>query len=222
MVIQYGYARVSTKDQHLERQLTAIKKYAPGISDNNIFIDKKTGKDFEREQYQAMKVILEHLSKASSSSDSIELIIEEMDRLGRNATGIKKELLWFKEHNIIVRILEIPTTLLDVDQNNKWVTELINNLLIEVYSAIAEQELEKREKRQAEGIAEAKKKGVYKGRKPIEVNESMFKQIYAKWKASEITARQAMKELDLKPNTFYRRVKEYEQSRTLQNATELL
>lgn len=169
MVIQYGYARVSTKDQHLERQLTAIKKYAPGISDNNIFIDKKTGKDFEREQYQAMKVILEHLSKASSSSDSIELIIEEMDRLGRNATGIKKELLWFNEHNIIVRILEIPTTLLDVDQNNKWVTELINNLLIEVYSAIAEQELEKREKRQAEGIAEAKKKGVYKGRKPIEV-----------------------------------------------------
>ena len=212
MVIQYGYARVSTKDQHLERQLTAIKKYAPGISDNNIFIDKKTGKDFEREQYQAMKVILEHLSKASSSSDSIELIIEEMDRLGRNATGIKKELLWFKEHNIIVRILEIPTTLLDVDQNNKWVTELINSLLIEVYSAIAEQELEKREKRQAEGIAEAKKKGVYKGRKPIEVNESMFKQIYAKWKATEITARQAMKELDLKPNTFYRRVKEYEQS----------
>lgn len=212
MVIQYGYARVSTKDQHLERQLTAIKKYAPGISDNNIFIDKKTGKDFEREQYQAMKVILEHLSKASSSSDSIELIIEEMDRLGRNATGIKKELLWYKEHNIIVRILEIPTTLLDVDQNNKWVTELINSLLIEVYSAIAEQELEKREKRQAEGIAEAKKKGVYKGRKPIEVNESMFKQIYAKWKASEITARQAMKELGLKPNTFYRRVKEYEQS----------
>lgn len=212
MVIQYGYARVSTKDQHLERQLTAIKKYAPGISDNNIFIDKKTGKDFEREQYQAMKVILEHLSKASSSSDSIELIIEEMDRLGRNATGIKKELLWFKEHNIIVRILEIPTTLLDVDQNNKWVTELINSLLIEVYSAIAEQELEKREKRQAEGIAEAKKKGVYKGRKPIEVNESMFKQIYAKWKATEITARQAMKELGLKPNTFYRRVKEYEQS----------
>lgn len=212
MVIQYGYARVSTKDQHLERQLTAIKKYAPGISDNNIFVDKKTGKDFEREQYQAMKVILEHLSKASSSSDSIELIIEEMDRLGRNATGIKKELLWFKEHNIIVRILEIPTTLLDVDQNNKWVTELINSLLIEVYSAIAEQELEKREKRQAEGIAEANKKGVYKGRKPIEVNESMFKQIYAKWKASEITARQAMKELDLKPNTFYRRVKEYEQS----------
>lgn len=222
MVIQYGYARVSTKDQHLERQLTAIKKYASGISDNNIFIDKKTGKDFEREQYQAMKVILKHLSKASSSSDSIELIIEEMDRLGRNATGIKKELLWFKEHNIIVRILEIPTTLLDVGQNNKWVTELINSLLIEVYSAIAEQELEKREKRQAEGIAEAKKKGVYKGRKPIEVNESMFKQIYAKWKSSEITARQAMKELDLKPNTFYRRVKEYEQSRTLQNATELL
>lgn len=212
MVIQYGYARVSTKDQHLERQLTAIKKYAPGISDNNIFIDKKTGKDFEREQYQAMKVILEHLSKASSNSDSIELIIEEMDRLGRNATGIKKELLWFKEHNIMVRILEIPTTLLDVDQNNKWVTELINSLLIEVYSAIAEQELEKREKRQAEGIAEAKKKGVYKGRKPIEVNESEFKQIYAKWKATEITARQAMKELGLKPNTFYRRVKEYEQS----------
>lgn len=212
MSLKYAYCRISTTDQNIDRQIIAVKQFAPDISDNNIFVDKKTGKDFEREQYQEMKVILEHISKASLKNEPIELIVEELDRLGRNADLIKKELMWFKEHNIIVRILEIPTTLHEVDESNRWVTEMVTNLLIEVYAQLAQAELEKRAKRQAEGIAVAKKKGVYKGRKPIEVNESMFKQIYAKWKATEITARQAMKELDLKPNTFYRRVKEYEQS----------
>ncbi len=184
MSLKYAYCRISTTDQNIDRQIIAVKQFAPDISDNNIFVDKKTGKDFEREQYQEMKVILEHISKASLKNEPIELIVEELDRLGRNADLIKKELMWFKEHNIIVRILEIPTTLHEVDESNRWVTEMVTNLLIEVYAQLAQAELEKRAKRQAEGIA--------------------------RWKANEITARQAMLELNIKANTFYRRVKEYE------------
>lgn len=210
MPLKYAYCRISTTDQNIDRQIIAVKQFAPDISDNNIFVDKKTGKDFEREQYQEMKVILEHISKASLKNEPIELIVEELDRLGRNADLIKKELMWFKEHNIIVRILEIPTTLHEVDESNRWVTEMVTNLLIEVYAQLAQAELEKRAKRQAEGIAIAKSKGVYKGRKPIQIDNEQFVIIYTRWKSNEITARQAMAELNIKPNTFYRRVKEYE------------
>ena len=210
MSLKYAYCRISTTDQNIDRQIIAVKQFAPDISDNNIFVDKKTGKDFEREQYQEMKVILEHISKASLKKEPIELIVEELDRLGRNADLIKKELMWFKEHNIIVRILEIPTTLHEVDESNRWVTEMVTNLLIEVYAQLAQAELEKRAKRQAEGIAVAKSKGVYKGRKPIQIDNEQFNSVYARWKSKEITARQAMLELNIKANTFYRRVKEYE------------
>ena len=215
MSLQYAYCRISTIDQNIDRQIIAIKQFAPTITDNNIFIDKKTGKDFEREQYQEMKVILEHISKANSNSETIELIVEELDRLGRNADLIKRELMWFKEHNIIVRILEIPTTLIEVDESNRWVMEMVTNLLIEVYAQLAQAELEKRAKRQAEGIAIAKAKGVYKGRKPIAINNVQFEAVYMRWKAGEISARQAMSELNIKSNTFYRRVKEYETSEIL-------
>jgi DNA invertase Pin-like site-specific DNA recombinase len=213
MSLKYAYCRVSTKDQNIDRQIIAIKKYAPDISDDNLFIDKQTGKNFEREHYQEMKVILEHISKVKSESDNIELIIEELDRLGRNADLIKKELMWFKEHNIIVRILEIPTTLVELDKNNHLLMEMVANILIEVYTTIAQAELEKRAKRQAEGIAVAKSKGVYTGRKPIKIDNEQFNSVYARWKSKEITARQAMLELNIKANTFYRRIKEYEASK---------
>lgn len=164
-MINYGYARVSTTDQNLDRQITAIKQFKPSISDKNIFTDKQTGKNFDRPQYNAMKIILEHVANANESEELVEVVFEELDRLGRNAKGIKQELEWFKEHHICVRILEIPTTLIEIKQENKWVMDLINQILIEVYAAMAEQELEKRAKRQAEGIAVAKEKGVQFGRK---------------------------------------------------------
>jgi DNA invertase Pin-like site-specific DNA recombinase len=219
MSLKYAYCRISTTDQNIDRQIIAVKQFAPDISDNNIFVDKKTGKDFEREQYQEMKVILEHISKASLKNEPIELIVEELDRLGRNADLIKKELMWFKEHNIIVRILEIPTTLHEVDESNRWVTEMVTNLLIEVYAQLAQVELEKRAKRQAEGIAVAKANGVYKGRKPIQIDNEQFVVIYTRWKSNEITARQAMAELNIKSNTFYRRVKEYETNKKASSNT---
>ena len=123
MSLKYAYCRISTTDQNIDRQIIAVKQFSPDIAHNNIFIDKKTGKNFEREQSQEMKVILEHISKANLENETIELIVEELDRLGRNADLIKKELMWFKEHNLIVRILEIPTTLTEIDENNRWVME---------------------------------------------------------------------------------------------------
>ena len=215
-MITYAYERVSSKDQNLERQETAIRKFRPDIPDANIFRDKVTGKTFDRENYNAMKIILEHISKASDSNEIIEVVFEEMDRLGRDKESIKKELQWYKEHGIYTRILELPSTLVDIEPANKWVMDMVTNILIEVYATMAQQELEKRSKRQAEGIVEAQKKGVKFGRQPIKINESEFVKVYQDWKASKITAKQAMKELALKPNTFYRRVKEYEASQNPQ------
>ncbi len=215
-MITYAYERVSSKDQNLERQETAIKKFRPDIPDANIFRDKVTGKTFDRENYNAMKIILEHISKASDSNEIIEVVFEEMDRLGRDKESIKKELQWYKEYGIYTRILELPSTLVDIEPANKWVMDMVTNILIEVYATMAQQELEKRSKRQAEGIVEAKKKGVKFGRQPIKINEPEFVKVYQDWKASKITAKQAMEELALKPNTFYRRVKEYETSQNPQ------
>lgn len=209
-MVTYAYLRVSTRDQNLERQEIAIKQFRPEITEVNIFRDKFTGKTFDRPQYNAMKIILEHITKANDGNEMIEVVVEELDRLGRDSEGIKKELQWFKEHNICVRILEIPTTLIDIKKENVWVMDLINQILIEVYSAMAQQELEKRAKRQAEGIAVAKEKGVKFGRRAIEVDESEFNVVYELWKSGVITAVAAMKRLKLKPNTFYRRVKEFE------------
>ncbi len=210
MVITYGYARVSTKEQVLDRQFTSIRGYCPSIPEGNIFSDKETGKIFERTHYSEMKIILEHVAKTKSENDVIELVVEELDRLGRNAEGIKQELQWFKEHGIMVRILEIPTTLLEVKSENKWVMELINQIIIEVYSAMAEQELEKRAKRQREGIDAALAKGIKFGRPSIEINDIAFENVYKDWKTGKITAVEAMKRLGVKTNTFYRRVAKYE------------
>lgn len=209
-MITYAYERVSSKDQNLERQETAIRNFRPNISDANIFKDKVTGKTFDREHYNEMKIILEHLSKVKATNDMIEVVFEEMDRLGRDKESIKKELQWYKDHGIYIRILELPSTLVDIDSNNKWVMDMVTNILIEVYATMAQQELEKRAKRQTEGIIEAQKKGIKFGRQPIQLNESEFMTVYNSWKAAEINARQAMNILGVKPNTFYRRVKEYE------------
>lgn len=209
-MITYAYERVSSKDQNLERQETAIRNYRPNISDANIFRDKVTGKTFDREHYNEMKIILEHLSKVNATNDLIEVVFEEMDRLGRDKESIKKELQWYKDRGIYIRILELPSTLVDIDSNNKWVMDMVTNILIEVYATMAQQELEKRAKRQTEGIIEAQKKGIKFGRQPIQLNESEFMTVYNSWKAAEINARQAMNILGVKPNTFYRRVKEYE------------
>jgi DNA invertase Pin-like site-specific DNA recombinase len=213
MKIMYAYLRCSDESQHLDRQYEAISKYA-NIPKENYFADKISGRTDQREQYQALKVILSNLnrinlSRPESDRDIIEVVIEDLDRLGRTKKIIRDEMQWFSDNNIKLRILEIPTTLIEISSENDWVLDLVNRILIEVYTALAEQEFDKRERRQREGIEAAKLRGVYKGRKPIEMPET-FAKVYSRWKNKEITAVRAMELLNLKPNTFYKMVKQYE------------
>lgn len=214
MSIKYGYVRVSTKEQNEERQIQAIKKYVPDILPENIFIDAKSGRTFDRPNYNAMKQLITNIQKAYGDSKKppvIEVVVEELDRLGRNKQGILDELRWFSDHHIIVRILEIPTTLMDVDAQNDWVLAMVNKIIIEVYAVMAEQEMDKRVKRQREGIEIARKAGKYKGRKPIQINQAKFESVYRQWKSQEIMTKEAMQRLGLKSSTFYRKIKEYEE-----------
>jgi len=158
--MRYAYIRVSSREQNLDRQIEAVKGYAPDISEDEIFADKKSGKNFEREKYQELKSVV-------CSGD--EVIIKELDRLGRNKEGVKDELKWFKQQGVTVRVLDLPTTLIDI-KGQEWVSDMINNILIEVIAAMAEQEREKIKKRREEGIACAKAKGVKFGRPAKEIS----------------------------------------------------
>lgn len=209
MIFNFAYARVSTDEQETERQKQAIKEYCPEIEEKDIFIDKATGKNFDRLSYQLMKSIIE---RVSTEENQVELIIEEFDRLGRNKQQIQEELRWFKEHHTRVRILNLPTTLVDVPGDSSYLLEMVQNILIEVMGTIAEEELRMRKKRQMEGIEIARQQGKYRGRKPVQIEEKAFLDKYARWRKGEITAVEAMRLLGVKANTFYRRVALYEES----------
>ena len=209
MIFNFAYARVSTDEQETERQKQAIKEYCPEIEEKDIFIDKATGKNFDRPSYQLMKSIIE---RVSTEENQVELIIEEFDRLGRNKQQIQEELRWFKEHHTRVRILNLPTTLVDVPGDSSYLLEMVQNILIEVMGTIAEEELRMRKKRQMEGIEIARQQGKYRGRKPVQIEEKDFLDKYARWRKGEITAVEAMRLLGVKANTFYRRVALYEES----------
>ncbi|NFR74360.1 recombinase family protein [Clostridium botulinum] len=196
----YGYARVSAKDQNLKRQLNELKNYNENII---MFTDKVSGKDFDRKEYEIMK-------RVAGEGDTV--VVKEMDRFGRNKKMIKEELQYYASKNVRTVILDIPTTCIDISNMEEGIAKkmlkMINNVLIEVLSTMAETERTKIRERQAEGIVIAKHEGKYKGRKKIEVDN--FQPIYKKWKAGEITAVKAMEQLRIKKNTFYRRVSEYE------------
>lgn len=149
----YGYVRVSKADQNIDRQIESLKKYNSEIE--KIYIDKKSGKDLDRQEYQNLK-------KQLVFGD--EVVIHELDRLGRKKDDIKSEILWFNEQNIRLRILDIPTTLNIPITGEKWLFEMVNNIIIEVYSSIAEKERERLIKRTKEGLEQAKAKGVRLGR----------------------------------------------------------
>lgn len=138
---RYFYGRVSSKDQNLARQLESARNYYKQI--DRVFDDKKSGKDFDRKGYLEMKSVL---------CEGDEVIVHSLDRLGRNKEMIKEELAWFKNHGVIVRILDVPTTLIEYPEGQEWVMDMVNNILIEVLGAFAEQERENIKKRQREGI----------------------------------------------------------------------
>ena len=198
----YGYIRVSTKEQNTDRQLENIKKHFPNIKMENMFIEKVSGKKDvdERTEYSILRRVVR-------SGD--ELVVDSLDRLGRRKSVIKDELEYLRQRGVLLRVLVIPTTLIQVEGQD-WALDMINNLLIEVYSSLAQQELEEKERRQRDGIEVAKANGVYKGRKPIEYDEVKFADLYKRWRNGAIKAKEFMELMGLKPNTFYRIVKRYE------------
>ena len=204
----FGYARVSTTEQDLSRQIQAIKEFRPEIEDDNIFCDKKSGRTFERPQYELMKQII---TRTSRGSEPVELVVKEFDRLGRNKAQVKEELAQFAQRGVVVRILNLPTTLIDLTDDTRGLLEMVQNILIEVLGTIAETELAFRANRQREGIEQAKQKGVYKGRKPVEYDHRQFEDVYVRWRSGSLKAVEAMRLMGMKPNTWYRRVHEYEE-----------
>jgi len=192
----YSYLRVSSADQNLDRQVEAVKAYRSELKEENIFADKQSGKNFNRDAYQRMKNML---------MEGDEVIIKELDRLGRNKEAIKEELKWFRENKVVVRILDVPTTLIDFNGQD-WLFDMVNNILIEVMGAIAEQERLKIKKRQLEGIREAKKKGIPFGRPKKEIPD--FEKYLKKQKEGKISISQACRALGISRTQWYRLTKE--------------
>ena len=159
----FGYARVSSTEQSLNRQLDALINY--GIPERDIITDKDSGKTLERVGYQGLKSLLR-------SGDTV--VITSLDRLSRNKTHMLKELDYFKNHNIRLIVLDLPTTTVNLQEEQKWILEMINNILIEVLSSMAEQERENIRKRQEEGIRAAKERGKNFGRPKLLYNKDLL------------------------------------------------
>nr|DAE45931.1 MAG TPA: gamma delta Resolvase, site specific recombination [Caudoviricetes sp.] len=193
----YGYARVSTREQNLDRQIAALRQYV--TDERDIITDKESGKDFDRTGYQYLR---ERLIRPGDT-----LIVKSLDRLGRNKEQVMEELRHFRADGVRVKILDLPTTMIDLPDGQDWIVEMVNNILIEVLASIAEQERLTIRQRQAEGIAEAKKQGRLLGRKKTEL-PAEWELVTGLWKSGSITAVQAMDRLGLKKSTFYRMVRE--------------
>lgn len=210
-----GYIRVSTNGQNLARQKAALLKYLP---EDMIVSDKKSGKDFEREGYSSLKNGIGKLVKGD------ELFITSLDRLGRNKEETLKELQYYKDNGIRLKVLDIPTTMIDIGETESqtWIIEMINNILIEVLTSLAEQERKTIRERQEEGLKQmpvnpktGKKCSLKTGRdigRPNAEYPANWKEVYVEWKAKQITAVEAMKRTGLKKNTFYNLIKKYEET----------
>ena len=189
----YGYARVSIREQNEDRQIEALKVF--GVPEQNIIIDKASGKDTEREGYQYLK------RQILRNGDT--LVIKELGRLSRNKNDIKRELEEFKKMGIRVKILDIPTTLTEFPPEQEWILDMINSILIEVLGSIAENERNKIRSRQREGIEAAKKKNVRFGRPAVEKPDN-WDTVMAKVRSGEIKAVEAIQELEISRSSYYR------------------
>lgn len=189
----FGYARVSSKEQNEERQLVAFKDY--GIDERDIYIDKQSGKDFNRENYVTLKHILR---------ENDLLVIKSIDRLGRNYSQIIDEWKDITK-NIKADIVVIDMPLLDTRKNKDLLGTFISDLVLQILSYVAEQERTFIKQRQKEGITNAKNNGVKFGRPRIEKPQN-FDIVVSRWKNKEIKSKEAMELLGLKPNTFYNMV----------------
>lgn len=193
----FGYARVSSKDQNEERQLVAFKEY--GIDERDIYIDKQSGKDFNREQYSILKNVLR---------ENDLLVIKSIDRLGRNYNMIIDEWKDITK-NIKADILVIDMPLLDTRNNKDLLGTFISDLVLQILSYVADQERRFIKQRQKEGISNAINNGVKFGRPKIE-KPSNYDDVIRLWENKKIKSKEAMEMLGLKPNTFYNLLKKNE------------
>ena len=187
------YGRVSSREQNLDRQLAAFA--AMGAQERDIITDKQSGKDLDRQGYTALKTAL--LRRGDT------LVVKSLDRLSRSKADIKNELEYFKSSGIRLKVLDLPTTMIDYPAGQEWVLDMVNNILIEVLGTIAEQERASIKQRQAEGIAAAKAKGKHLGRPRAELPDN-WNEVITSWKAGQITAVEAMRQTGLKRSTFYK------------------
>ena len=194
-----GYARVSSHEQNLDRQIQALSQY---VKPDMIVSEKASGKDFNRK-----------LVKGDT------LYIKSLDRLSRNKEQAKKELQYFKDNGIRIKIIDLPTTMAEMPQEQAWIADMVSNIMIEVLTSIAESERATIRKRQREGldvmpIDEATGKRISRktGRaigRPRAQYPDNWQTVYERWANKEITARKAMQLMNLKPNTFYKLASEY-------------
>jgi len=195
---KFGYIRVSSKDQNEGRQLEAMRKM--GINERDIYLDKQSGKNFERANYQLLKRIIR-------KGDI--LYIHSLDRFGRNKEVILQE--WNDlTKNIEADIVVLDMPLLDTTQYKDSMGTFIADLVLQILSWMAEEERERIRKRQREGIDLASQNGIQFGRPTVFVSED-FKEVYRKWKSKELTAVQAMQETGVKKTSFYKLVKALEE-----------
>lgn len=202
--MMYGYARVSTIDQNLDRQITQLKEYIQ--DDRYIIRDKASGKDFNRKGYNSL-VGTETTAPVLHENDL--LIICSLDRLGRNYTEIKQQ--WDYITNTLkanIKVLDMP--LLDTSTTAKNLDgRFIADLVLQILSYTAEKERENTKKRQRQGIDTAKANGKHLGRPQAQYPDN-WTAVYNNWKSGAITATAAMNELEMKRTTFYKLVKQYE------------
>ena len=207
-----GYARVSTREQNLDRQIKALEQY---VDHDMIVVDKASGKNLERPGYQSLKVGIGKLQKGDV------LYIKSLDRLSRSKEDAKQELQYYKDNGITVRIIDMPTTMLTYPDEQAWIGEMITNVLIEVLASIAQVERETIKKRQVEGLEAmpvdtvtgkrySRKTGKPIGR-PLICYPEGWEEAYHMWTNGAITATKAREVLGLKKNTFYKLVKTYKE-----------
>lgn len=194
----FGYVRVSSKDQNEGRQMETMKK--EGISERDIFVDKASGKNFDRPKYQLLKQMIRE-------GDTV--VFDSITRMGRNMNDTMKEYEWFVENGVQLRFIKEPMINTSNEQDD-IMKQAIQKIILTLLAAFAEKEREEIKTRQAEGIAVAKAQGKHLGRPRAEITKG-FIEVYKVWKSGGITAVEAMKKLDMAKPTFYRLVKRYEE-----------
>lgn len=207
-VMYYGYHRVSTKQQHLDRGVESIENFCKerNYPLAKVFTDKISGKKFDRPRFTVLK------EDVLRSGDV--LILHELDRLARTKKAIAEELAYFDKIGVRVMILNIPTTLIDLSSAPegmyKTVLETINHIVIEIYSMQAQTELELKEKRQREGIEAMKNRGDWdRYGRPRKMSKEDFAKEYQSVRSGEIGSLALMRKLGLNRDTYFRYVREY-------------